>query len=55
MSAKDKAKYKDFIEVIYISKENSITQEFFNYLNAKAKILFNINSARVKVLLQNTP
>ena len=33
MSAKDKAKYKDFIEVIYISKENSITQEFFNYLN----------------------
>ncbi|GIR93019.1 MAG: hypothetical protein CM15mP93_12060 [Thiotrichaceae bacterium] len=28
MSAKDKAKYKDFIEVIYISKENSITQEF---------------------------
>ena len=32
MSAKDKAKYKDFIEVIYISKENSITQEFFNYL-----------------------
>ena len=33
MSAKDKTKYKDFIEVIYISKENSITQEFFNYLN----------------------
>ena len=33
MSAKDKVKYKDFIEVIYISKENSITQEFFNYLN----------------------
>tara|TARA_B100002019_G_scaffold200147_1_gene173461 strand:- start:10933 stop:11244 length:312 start_codon:yes stop_codon:yes gene_type:complete len=33
MSAKDKAKYKDFIEVIYISKENSITQVFFNYLN----------------------
>ena len=33
MSAKDKVKYKDFIEVIYISKGNSITQEFFNYFN----------------------
>ena len=30
MSAKDKAKYKDFIEVIYISKENSITQEILD-------------------------
>lgn len=33
MSAKDKVKYKDFVEVIYISKGNSITQEFFNYFN----------------------
>ena len=48
MSAKDKAKYKDFIEVIYISKENSITQEFFNYLNGMTvqELIFLIKKIR---------